>query len=165
MSHLATQSANDMLGSFTASPAGWTMATFHAPRKPTSRWIFCTVAIMAALGFTWLALSGGRGTTQSALEGTAGAASISAPLASAHMLIPRWELGLLPPLLEPAGDQGRIAGTRPDNTTALALGSAGALTLAGLVLLLAWKIRYSSSPVVKMQRSQLSKLVGRAPSA
>ena len=146
-----------MLGSVTTSPANQTTAIKQTSRKPTPKWIFGIVAIVLALGLAWLALDGDRSDPQGTGEGPAGATSIGPLLVSGHMMISVTELDRLTPPIVSLGDQGDIAGSRSDNTAALTLGSAGALTLAGLVLLLARRFRSNSVTKTSEQKYRLSK--------
>ncbi len=145
-----------MLGSVAASPASQTTAIHQMSRKPTPNWIFGIVAIVLALGLAWLALDWDRSDPQAPAEGPAGVTSISPPLVSGHMMISVTELGRLTPPMVSLGDQGDIVGSRSDNTAALTLGSAGALTLAGLVLFLARKFRSNSLTKTSEQKYRLS---------
>ena len=121
------------------------------------RWTFCAVAIILVVGLTWLSLDGGGKNTQGTIEAAA------APLASGPMKLPGWDLGRHPSALASAGAPGNLVGTRSDNAAALALGSAGALTLTGLVVLLARKFRCSPLEV-REQKRQLWKVVRGAQS-
>ena len=152
-----------MLGSVTTSPVRRSMAIIYRPWSSRLRWTFCTVAIILALAFTWLSLDGGRNNTQGIIEGPAGPHSIDAPLASGHMMLSGWELGRHPSHLGSAGAPRNLVGTRSDSAAALALGSAGALTLTGLVVLLARKFR-CSPPEVREQKRRLWKVVRGAQS-
>ena len=152
-----------MLGSVTTSPARRSMAIIYRPRSSRLKWTFGTVAIILALGLTWLSLDGGGRKTQGTIEGPAGPHSINATLASGHIMLPGWELGRHPSALASVGASGNRVGTRGDNTAALALGSAGALTLTGLVVLLSKKFR-CYSPEAREQKRQLWKVVRGAQS-
>ena len=129
------------------------MTIIHLATKPNWRWTFCTVALILSLGLIWLALEEGGEHSRGISGGSSSPDSINvSPHVSSNSgnrMLLSWELGLRPGFLVPAGGERSMAAAHEDNATALALGSAGALTLVGLVLLLAWKLRQSSPAGIK----------------
>ena len=144
------------------------MTIIHLSPKLTWRWAFCAVTIVLALGLMWLALEEGRKHPRE----ISGDSTSPSAINLLHNVSPNskditllgWELGLRPASLESTSDKTSMAGAYEDNATALALGSAGAATLVGLVLFLAWKFRHSSPTGFKDQSPQWARLMRRAPS-
>lgn len=138
------------------------MTLIHKSPKATLQWTFCMVAIIMALGLMWLALENGRRHPQGAANATSSSISVS-PISENKLLL-GLKLDLHPKSLESTAGEGEMAGAAGDNITVLALGSAGAVTLVGLILFLAWKLRDSPPARVKGQSPQWSRLMHRAPS-
>ena len=153
------------------APTRRRMTTIHPATKPTWRWTFCTVAVILALGLMWLALEGGAKQPLEISGGPAGSSSYSTSSTSPsispnseHFMLMGLEPRLNPASLEWTAHQRPTAGADADNATALALGSGGAVTLVGLVLLLAWKLRHGFPAQVQERRPQWSRLIRRATS-
>ena len=136
----------------------------HRSPKATIQWAFCTVAIILALGVTWLALEGGEKPPRGISGGSANPYSIYVPANSQPTMLLGWELDLRAKSLEPTAGGRDTARTGGDNVTALALGSTGAVALVGLVLFLAWKLRPSPPAGFKERRTQWPVPMRRAPS-
>ena len=145
------------------------MTIIHLSPKPTRQWTFCTVAIILALGLMWLALDDGekgpRGISGDPTNRSPINTSSNSPPNAERIQLLGWHFGLGPASLDSTGEERTMAGANGDNATALALGSAGALTLVGLVLLLAWKLRHSSPRGVKEYEHHRPRLVRNAPLA
>ena len=138
------------------------MTLIHRSPKPTLQWTFCTVAIILALGLVWLAMEDGRKHSQEGADTTPSSAGVS-PKSETKSLL-GFKLDLNPKSLESTAGEGEIAGAARDNSNVLALGSAGAAILVGLVLFMAWRLQHGPPARVKEQKPQWSRLMHRAPS-
>ena len=144
------------------------MTIIHLSPKPTWRWTFGTVAIILVLGLMWLFLEGNeKHSREISWDSTSPSLINVSPNVDPnpeHMMLPGWDLVLRPGSLASTGDGRSMAGSSEDNAMARVLGSAGALTLVVLVLLLAKKLRHSSPARTEERKHQWPRLVHDASS-
>ncbi len=125
------------------------MSSTQGSLKHNLRWPFSLVAVAIALALAWLALDGGGSHAGSSVEDPANTSLGQAHLAAADVHLRTLRLGLQVPMSAAVTTQADTKSVSNDNVTLLVLAVAAGLTLATSVLLLAWKVRSCSRPVIR----------------